>query len=84
MIPISTGKPIALFPDRTATIPVRLSDETMSKVLNLDEDPMRHIALKGRVDSAVDKELSVKELWDAINQSAYNCADPGAAISWQI
>lgn len=56
---------------------VRLSDETMSKVLNLDEDPDATIMLKGRVDPEIDKELSVKELWDAINQSAYNCADPG-------
>ena len=56
---------------------VRLSDETMSKVLNLGEDPDSVITLKGRVDSEVDKELSVKELWDAIIQSAYNCAVPG-------
>ncbi|HHT66134.1 MAG: vitamin B12-dependent ribonucleotide reductase [Caldicoprobacterales bacterium] len=56
---------------------IRLSDDTMSKVLNLDEKPDAAIALKGRVDSAVDKELPVKELWEAINQSAYSCADPG-------
>jgi len=56
---------------------VRLSDDTMSKVLNLDKDPNATIKLRGRVDPAVDKEIPVKELWDAISQSAYSCADPG-------
>lgn len=56
---------------------VRLSDDTMNKVLNLDKDPNATIKLHGRVDPAVDKEIPVKELWDAINQSAYSCADPG-------
>lgn len=56
---------------------VRLSDETMSKILNLDKDPDATIELKGRVDPSVNKKLSVKKLWDAINQSAWSCADPG-------
>lgn len=56
---------------------IRLSDETMSKVLNLENDPKALITLMGRVDSDVDRELPVRELWDAINQSTYSCADPG-------
>ncbi len=56
---------------------VRLKDETMKKILNLDKDPNATITLKGRVDPSVNKELKVKELWDAINQAAYYCADPG-------
>jgi ribonucleoside-diphosphate reductase alpha chain len=56
---------------------VRLSDDTMRKVLELDKNPDAVIQLKGRVDPELDRELPVKELWDAINQSAYSCADPG-------
>ncbi|HHY83383.1 MAG TPA: vitamin B12-dependent ribonucleotide reductase [Clostridiales bacterium] len=56
---------------------IRLSDDTMQKVLNLDKNPDATIKLRGRVDPSVDKELPVKVLWDAINQSAYSCADPG-------
>ena len=56
---------------------VRLYDETMKKIMNLDKDPDATITLKGRVDPSVDKELKVRELWDAINESAYSCADPG-------
>ena len=56
---------------------VRLQDETMKKILNLHKDPNATITLKGRVDPSVNKEIKVKELWDAINEAAYYCADPG-------
>ena len=56
---------------------IRLSDDTMNKVLNLENDPNAVINLKGRVDPAVNSELPVKELWDAINSSTHSCADPG-------
>jgi ribonucleoside-diphosphate reductase alpha chain len=56
---------------------IRLSDDTMAKVLNLDNDPDAAITLRGRIDSAVDREIPVHELWDAVNQSSYKCADPG-------
>ncbi|NLA84757.1 MAG: vitamin B12-dependent ribonucleotide reductase [Clostridiales bacterium] len=56
---------------------VRLTNTTMEKIKNLDKNPNATITLKGRVDDSVNKELPVKELWDAINQSAYSCADPG-------
>ncbi|NLJ40066.1 MAG: vitamin B12-dependent ribonucleotide reductase [Clostridiales bacterium] len=56
---------------------IRLYDETMEKIMNLEKDPDGAITLKGRVDDSVNKELKVKELWDAINESAYSCADPG-------
>ena len=58
---------------------VRLSDDTMRKVLELDKNPDAVIQLKGRVDPELDRELPVKELWDAINQSAYSCVDPGCS-----
>ncbi|NLC43773.1 MAG: vitamin B12-dependent ribonucleotide reductase [Clostridiales bacterium] len=56
---------------------IRLSDETMSKVINLENEPEAVIKLKGRVDPDMDRDLPVKELWDAVNQSTYSCADPG-------
>lgn len=56
---------------------VRLHDDTMVKILNLHKDPDATITLKGRVDERVNRELKVKELWDKINESAYQCADPG-------
>ncbi|HZJ83465.1 MAG TPA: vitamin B12-dependent ribonucleotide reductase [Clostridia bacterium] len=56
---------------------VRLSDETMAKVLSLHDNPDATIRLRGRVDSEVDKDIRVKDLWDNINRSTYGCADPG-------
>ena len=46
---------------------VRLSDDTMRKVLELDKNPDAVIQLKGRVDPSWTG--TPKELWDAINQS---------------
>ncbi len=56
---------------------LRLTDATMTKIINLPENPDALLKLKGRVDPSVDREISVKGLWDAVNQSAYSCADPG-------
>ena len=56
---------------------IRLSDETMTKVLNLKENPNATITLCGRIDHAVDNEIPVSELWNAVNNAAYSCADPG-------
>lgn len=56
---------------------VRLNKEFMDAVLNLDVEPDHKITLKGRVDHSVDSEVSVKELWQKINQAAWACADPG-------
>jgi len=33
--------------------------------------------LKGRVDSSKDREISVKDLWNAICKAAWECGDPG-------
>ncbi|HZK34041.1 MAG TPA: vitamin B12-dependent ribonucleotide reductase [Bacillota bacterium] len=56
---------------------IRLSDETMSSIINLGEEPDATIPIRGRVDDQVGKELPVRELWDSINKAAYSCADPG-------
>ena len=55
---------------------VRFSDDFMKKVDDLPENPDAKITLKGRVDPSLNKEVSVKELWDTFNQSAWRCADP--------
>ncbi|HZJ68529.1 MAG TPA: vitamin B12-dependent ribonucleotide reductase [Candidatus Eisenbacteria bacterium] len=55
---------------------VRFSDEFMQKVDELDQNPDTKIKLRGRVDQDINKDVSVKHLWDTFNQSAWRCADP--------
>lgn len=55
---------------------IRFSDEFMSKVNNLDTAPDASLTLKGRVDSSINKEVSVKKLWDEFNLASWQCADP--------
>ncbi|MEK6266372.1 MAG: vitamin B12-dependent ribonucleotide reductase [Clostridium sp.] len=55
---------------------IRLSNEFMTKVDNLSNDPNQTITLKGRTDDSIDKEIEVKTLWDTLNKSAWLCADP--------
>ena len=56
---------------------VRTNREFMEKVLNLKKEPDAKFWLRGRSDSSVDKEVLVKDLWGKINESAWECADPG-------
>jgi ribonucleoside-diphosphate reductase alpha chain len=56
---------------------VRLNKEFMDKVLDLDKKPNSTFSLKGRIDHSVDKKVKVRDLWYKINQSAWDCADPG-------
>ncbi len=55
---------------------VRMSDQFMQKVVNLDADPHATIELKGRVDSSVNRRVEVAKLWRLFNESAWRCADP--------
>lgn len=55
---------------------VRFSDEFMKKVKNLHNNEDEEIALKGRVDDRVNTTVKVKDIWDAFNDSAWQCADP--------
>lgn len=55
---------------------VRISDEFMRKVDNLTKNPEEAITLKGRVDDRVNRDISVKKLWDEFNEAAWKCADP--------
>jgi ribonucleoside-diphosphate reductase alpha chain len=55
---------------------LRISDDFMMKVSNLDKDPEVTIKLKGRIDSSVDREVKVKDLWEMFNKASWECADP--------
>ena len=55
---------------------LRISDEFMQKVIELDENPDATITLKGRIDSSVDREVYVKDLWEKFNSAACKAADP--------
>lgn len=55
---------------------IRFSDEFMTKVSNLPKDDKQTITLKGRTDSSINRDISVKELWDSFNKAAWQCADP--------
>lgn len=51
---------------------VRISNEFMTHIGKNES-----LELKGRVDSAVDKKVSVDQLWDKIAYAAWRCGDPG-------
>ncbi len=55
---------------------VKIKDEFMKKVENLNNDPDSKVILKGRIDSSVDKEINTKYLWDIFNEASHKCADP--------
>ncbi|MFL0246562.1 vitamin B12-dependent ribonucleotide reductase [Candidatus Clostridium stratigraminis] len=55
---------------------IRFSDEFMKKVKELNLNPDEEIELKGRMDTKVNRNIKVKELWDKFNNSAWHCADP--------
>ncbi len=55
---------------------VRLSNEFLQKVVDLEKDPDATIRLKGRMDSSIDRDARVDDLWQAFNLSAWKCADP--------
>lgn len=60
---------------------LRIDNEFMAKVMTLDEDPDATYTLKGRVDPALDREVSVAHVWDIFNESAWRCADPAPQFS---
>lgn len=60
---------------------LRISDEFMKMVCSLDTNPEATIELKGRVDSSVNRNVSVATLWNEINESAWRCADPAPQFS---
>lgn len=75
------GEAYATVSGQNSNNSLRISDEFMTKVDNLSEDPLNTIELKGRIDSSVNREVSVQKLWDDINESAWKCADPAPQFS---
>lgn len=55
---------------------LRISDEFMRKVKNLENDPDATIMLRGRVDDSVNREIKVSKLWEEFNDAACRSADP--------
>ena len=55
---------------------LRISDEFMKKVKNLENDPDATITLRGRVDESVNREIKVSKLWEEFNDAACRSADP--------
>ena len=55
---------------------LRISDEFMRKVKNLDNDPHATITLRGRVDERINREIEVSKLWEEFNDAACKSADP--------
>ena len=55
---------------------LRISDDFMRKVLDLDNDPDQSITLRGRVDETVNREIKVSKLWEEFNEAAFKAADP--------
>lgn len=56
---------------------VRLNEEFMKSVFNLNKNPDAEIELLGRIDSSVNKTVKISYLWDLLNKAAWECADPG-------
>lgn len=55
---------------------LRISDEFMRKVKNLENDPDATITLRGRVDDSVNRDIKVSKLWEEFNDAACRSADP--------
>ncbi len=60
---------------------VRLSNEFMQKVVDLDQHPDATMLLQGRIDPSVNREVRVDHLWQIFNESAWRCADPAPQFS---
>lgn len=56
---------------------VRVNGEFMTKVSDLDKNPDETLILQGRIDESVNKEVKISHLWNLINKSSWECADPG-------
>ena len=50
---------------------IRFSDEFMKAVDSLDRKPDAKFELRGRIDSSVNREVSVSSIWKLFNQSAW-------------
>lgn len=70
------GEAYATVSGQNSNNSVRIDDEFMRKVDNLACNPQATHKLVGRCDPGVNREISVRGLWDDICQSSWRCADP--------
>ena len=75
------GEAYATVSGQNSNNSLRIDNEFMTKVAKLDEDPDATYMLRGRVDSRLDREVSVARIWDEFNESAWRCADPAPQFS---
>ncbi len=75
------GEAYATVSGQNSNNSVRIDNEFMQKVADLPDHPDAAYELKGRVDHALDREVSVQHLWDIFNESAWRCADPAPQFS---
>ncbi|WP_055667449.1 vitamin B12-dependent ribonucleotide reductase [Desnuesiella massiliensis] len=75
------GEAYATVSGQNSNNSLRITDEFMKKVCELDKHPEETIELKGRIDSRVNKKIKVKDLWELFNESAWKCADPAPQFS---
>ena len=75
------GEAYATVSGQNSNNSLRIDNEFMTKVMNLPNDPEATYMLKGRVDSRLDREVSVQHIWDIFNESAWRCADPAPQFS---
>ena len=70
------GEAYATVSGQNSNNSIRISDEFMQKVIDLQKDPDSEIELKVRLDDSINRKVKVKELWDLMNESSWKCADP--------
>lgn len=78
-----TGEAYATVSGQNVNNSVSIPDRFMrmvDKIRNHEVDDLPW-KLVGRVDSSVDREVSVKKLWDDIGNAAWRCGDPGVQFS---
>ena len=75
------GEAYATVSGQNSNNSVRIDNDFMQKVVDLPDQPDATYELRGRVDRALDREVSVQHLWDVFNQSAWRCADPAPQFS---
>lgn len=71
------GEAYATVSGQNSNNSVRLNREFMEQVFDLKNNPDAEITLTGRVDDSVNRTVKVSHLWNLINRSSWECADPG-------
>ena len=75
------GEAYATVSGQNSNNSLRIDNEFMAKVAALDEDQDATYLLRGRVDRALDREVSVAHIWNEFNECAWRCADPAPQFS---